>query len=73
MKNITLSASETLIERARQKAQSENTTLNSKFREWLGQYTHESFMDEDVLNDFFSKFKTKTGGPFTRDQMNERG
>lgn len=37
MKNITLSADEHLIEWARQKAASENTTLNAEFRQWLAQ------------------------------------
>ena len=35
MKNITLSADETLIERARQRAVVEHTTLNELFRAWL--------------------------------------
>ena len=38
MRNITLSAEAELIDRARHRAESENTTLNSAFREWLQQY-----------------------------------
>ncbi len=38
MKNITLSADENLIEKARNRAQSHNTTLNAEFRRWLEQY-----------------------------------
>lgn len=34
-KNITLSANEKLIERAREKARREKTTLNERFRQWL--------------------------------------
>ena len=40
LKNITLSADEKLIIRARKKAKSENTTLNSRFRQWLENYTN---------------------------------
>ena len=35
MKNITLSADEDLIERARQIARAQHKTLNAAFREWL--------------------------------------
>jgi hypothetical protein len=38
LKNITLSAEEELIHRARQKAQNERTTLNANFRCWLKQF-----------------------------------
>ena len=35
VKNITLSAEESLIEQARKSAADQNTTLNAAFREWL--------------------------------------
>ena len=38
LKNITLSAEEELIIKAREKAISEKTTLNVVFRRWLKQY-----------------------------------
>ena len=38
MKNITFSADEHLIEAARRRASSENTTLNEQFRLWLESY-----------------------------------
>ena len=38
LKNITLSADEKLILKARKKAESEHTTLNSQFRQWLENY-----------------------------------
>jgi hypothetical protein len=37
LKNITLSADEELIRKAREKAQKEHTTLNASFRQWLKQ------------------------------------
>ncbi len=38
MKNITLSADESLIEQARLVARTQHKTLNAAFREWLEQY-----------------------------------
>ena len=38
MKNITLSAEESLIEAARARARAEQTTLNEEFRRWLASY-----------------------------------
>jgi hypothetical protein len=38
MKNITLSADEDLIERARPIARVQRRTLNEAFREWLAQF-----------------------------------
>ena len=70
MKNITLSASDQLIKRTRSKAQSEHTTLNNIFREWLERYAGS---DQDVFNEVMNKMKyAKSSGAFTRDEMNER-
>ena len=49
MKNITLSADEALIEAARQRAASENTTLNEQFRRWLERYVHRERQAERAL------------------------
>ena len=38
IKNITLSAEESLLRRARAQASLENTTLNAAFRQWLSRY-----------------------------------
>jgi hypothetical protein len=38
LKNITLSADEKLIQKARKKAKQEHTTLNAQFRQWLENY-----------------------------------
>lgn len=71
MKNITLSADPDLIQKAREAAKSENTTLNAAFREWLASYArketvraHEELMERLKHID--------SGGPYTRDEMNER-
>ncbi len=71
LKNITLSADAHLLVRARKKAQSEHTTLNARFRQWLENYTrsgadngYKKLMDE--LN------YAKPTGRYSRDEMNER-
>lgn len=74
MKNITLSADENLIEAARQRAASEHTTLNAKFRCWLEDYVQRQQQTEIALNtisDLRAKY-TKDVRKFTRDEMNER-
>lgn len=72
LKNITLSAEKTLIERARRLAEAHNTTLNSEFRRWLAQYVESPQSTADFANlmDRFSY--VKPGKTFTRDEMNER-
>jgi hypothetical protein len=73
MKNITLSADESLIEAARAQALSENTTLNQQFRIWLASYAQRQRMQryEEVMKEL--RGKVSTGGrKFTRDEMNER-
>lgn len=47
LKNITFSAEEKLIKKAREKAGRERTTLNSLFRQWLKKYTNFSFKPDD--------------------------
>ena len=74
MKNITLSADESLIEAARQQARSENTTLNEQFRLWLAEYASRRRSADDAMR-LVDEIRTyaRTGGrKFTRDEMNER-
>jgi hypothetical protein len=72
MKNITLSADEELIEKARTIARSQRTTLNAAFREWLSQYTA-SPGDKQSFDALMKRLKhVDSGGHFTRDEMNER-
>ena len=72
MKNITLSAEESLIEQARRVAQSENKTLNAAFREWLEQYTSRTGRGAayDALMRRLADIRP--GRHFTREEMNER-
>lgn len=72
MKNITFSADEKLIEKARLKAAKEKTTLNQRFREWLSSYAkqNDAAKNYEKMMDEFSHIKS--GGKFTREEMNER-
>jgi hypothetical protein len=71
MRNVTLSADDQLIERARKKAALEHTTLNERFRRWLEQY-----VGQTSAGDFRQLMKelkhVKAGRSFTRDDANER-
>ena len=71
-RNVILSADEALVEQARRKAEREGTTLNALFRQWLRRYVQQERAVErfDELMRQFSH--VRTGGPFTRDEMNER-
>lgn len=72
MKNITLSADEDLIEKARAVARSQHKTLNAAFREWLEQFTAKSggVAEYDALMRRLRH--VNAGRKFTRDEMNER-
>lgn len=71
MKNITLSADELIIENARKKALSNNTTLNALFREWLACYVNSS-KSANELDEFLNQLNVKSGRSFSRDELNER-
>ena len=74
MKNITLSADESLIEAARRRAAAEGTTLEALFRRWLAEYVgRERQADAAVaaIHDLREDI-ANAGRTFTRDEMNER-
>jgi hypothetical protein len=72
MKNITLTADDALIAAARERARSENTTLNEQFRLWLASYARKQRMQqyEQVMSGL--RGKLVVGRKLTRDEMNER-
>jgi hypothetical protein len=72
VKNITLSADEALIEEARSVARAQHKTLNVAFREWLQQYTRQSGSSKEYRALMQRLKHVRAGGPFTRDEMNER-
>lgn len=69
--NITFSAEQELIKKAREKAMAEKTTLNVAFRKWLKQYVDRKKEHEiDMVME--SMDYAVSGRKFTRDEMNER-
>jgi hypothetical protein len=72
VKNITLSAEESLIVQARRTAADQNTTLNAAFREWLASYTTQKSYAEQ-FDDLMERTKyVKIDRKYTREEMNER-
>jgi hypothetical protein len=72
MRNITLSADESLIEQARLTAQARHTTLNAAFREWLQQYASQAGAGAAIDALMRRLRHVRSSGPYTRDEMNER-
>lgn len=72
VRNITFSADETSIERAREVARSEHKTLNDAFREWLDWYASRSITRQEIRNLFDRLKYADAGRKFTREEMNER-
>lgn len=71
MRNITLSADEDLIEKARSIARAQRKTLNAAFREWLSQYTS-SEGDAKVFSALMKEMRhIDAGGHYNRDELNE--
>ena len=75
MRNITLSATDALIDRAREKARTQGVTLNDEFRKWLASYVQEQDAQSAVAR-FRSVMQAlpsvDAGRTFTRDELNER-
>lgn len=74
LRNITLSADDQLIARAREKAGAAQTTLNVEFRKWLESYA--AAQDDAAVSRFRDVMQqlgqVDAGRSFTRDEMNER-
>lgn len=72
MKNITFSADNDLIERARLIARGQRRTLNDAFREWLTQFS-QSAGDAQGFDALMKSMQhVDAGRHFNRDEMNER-
>lgn len=72
LKNITFSAEDSLIRRARERATAHKTTLNEEFRKWL-----EKYVERPETSEAFSLLMDRltyvhSGRSFQRDEMNER-
>lgn len=73
LRNITLSADDQLIARARARADAGNTSLNVEFRKWLESYAAETNVAAvDRFRGVMAQFaQVDAGRMFTRDEMNE--
>lgn len=72
MKNITLSADEDLIERARLIARGQRRTLNDAFRQWLSQFA-QSAGDTQNFDALMQRLRgVDAGRRFSREELNER-
>jgi hypothetical protein len=72
MKNITLSAEESVIEQARLVARARHTTLNAAFCEWLAQYAAQAGGSVAVDALMRRLRHVRSDERYTRDDMNER-
>ena len=72
MKNITLSAKDELIERAREVANQRKSTLNALFREWLADLVRQQDRETKLRELDVRLGYANSGGKFTREEMNER-
>jgi hypothetical protein len=72
MRNVTFSADEELIDRARLRARRENKTLNAVFREWLQRYAGNSTAAAEYQQLMRRLSHVRVDRKFTRDEMNFR-
>jgi len=72
LKNITLSADDKIILKARKKAKQEHTTLNSQFRQWLENYSSIGTNSNDYMNLMEQLSYAKPTKQYSREEMNER-
>ena len=72
IKNITLSAEQEALQKARAKAQSEGKSLNVKFREWLQKYVSPQDYSRDYDKLMGHLKHVSPGQKFSRDEANER-
>jgi hypothetical protein len=72
VKNVTLSAEESWIERARLRAATEKTTLNAAFRQWLRTYARAGEERTQYAELMKRLNHVKTTRAFSRDERNER-
>jgi predicted transcriptional regulator len=72
MRNITFSADEDQIDRARAIAREKHMTLNDAFRDWLARFSS-SRGDVEAFDDLMERLKdVNAGRHFSRDELNER-
>lgn len=72
LKNITLSADELAIARAREEAERRGTTLNAEFRVWLEAFIAQERMAQGYQDLMVRLDYGRPGRQFTREELNAR-
>jgi len=72
LKNVTLTADESLIRQARKNAQQEHTTLNAMFRQWLTRYVRQKQSATDYETIMQDLSYARANQHYSRDDLNER-
>ncbi len=72
LKNITLSAEEQLIARAREEAERHGTTLNAEFRLWLAAFVQQERAAHGYHELMARLAYAHPGRRFTREELNAR-
>jgi hypothetical protein len=72
LKNITLSADEQLIARAREEAEGRGTTLNAEFRVWLAAYVEQERAAQGYRELMAHLDYVQPGRRFGREELNAR-
>lgn len=70
--NITFNADKSDIDRAREEAQSQNTTLHELFRDWLRGIAGRRSRAQEYRGLMQELREVNAGRKFTREEMNER-
>jgi hypothetical protein len=72
LKNITLSAEEELIARARDEAAQRGTTLNAEFRAWLAAFVEQERAAQGYRELMVRLAYAQAGRRFSREDLNAR-
>jgi hypothetical protein len=72
LKNITLSADDELIARAREEAHKRGTTLNDQFRSWLSEFVERERAAQGYQDLMARLSYVQPGNRFSREELNER-
>lgn len=72
LKNITLTAEDSIIKAAREKALKQHTTLNNEFRRWLSHYIKQETTTSDYQALMDKLAYAYITHKISRDDMNER-
>lgn len=72
IKNITFSAEELLVKKARRKAEHYRTSLNYEFRAWLKRYAEQDNSSTNYLKLMKTLKHVSADRKFSREEMNAR-